>query len=119
KVDVDYFRIRRSTNTGASFGPEYTAATIYDNFGTGAPGFNRIRGIAFPSVAVDRTTGINRGRLYLTWNESLNWYDDLENVGSLGDLSEVENNNSPASATVFQIGRRSEERRAGKGRTTA
>ena len=54
KTDADYMRIRKSTNHGASFGPEATVASFYDNFGTGAPGYNRLRGITFPSIAIGK-----------------------------------------------------------------
>src|SRR6185436_3605622 len=49
-IDVDFFRIRRSDNAGATFGAEFTLPSYYANFGTGAPGFNRERGITFPSL---------------------------------------------------------------------
>ncbi len=106
RIDVDYFRSRRSINAGASFGAEFTVAAIFDNFGTGAPGFNRIRGIAFPAISVDRTNGPNRGRIYCTWNESLDWYDELDNAGSAGNLNESEGNNAPPTADPFGIGQR-------------
>ena len=48
-IDTDHFRYRRSTDFGASFGPELTCANFVSNFGTGAPGFNRNRGITFPA----------------------------------------------------------------------
>ena len=103
-VDVDYFRIRRSVNQGVTFTPEATVSAVYGNFGTGAPGFNRERGITFPAIAVDRTAGPNRGRLYATWNESVNWYDDA--LGTAGSKVEVEpnNNTTSATATVFTPG---------------
>lgn len=100
-ADVDYFRIRESTTGGLAFGLENTVASFYSNFGTGAPGFNRINGFHFPSIAVDRTTGPQRGRVYVAWNESANWYDDL---GAGPSRLEVENNNAPESATPFTVG---------------
>jgi hypothetical protein len=98
----DFLRMRRSTDHGASFGPEQTAATFFDNYGTGAPGFNRDRGVALPAIAVDRTIGPNRGRLYVTWNESLNWYDDTPRLGT--GRPEVEDNDLPSGATPFTPG---------------
>ena len=106
RVDVDYFRVRRSINNGVSFGGETTVSALFDNFGTGAPGFNRVRGIAFPSIFVDRTTGANRGRIYCTWNESLDWYNDLPGAGSAGNFNESEANNSTGTANAFAIGRK-------------
>src|SRR5207244_2916025 len=74
-LEADFIQIRKSTNQGASFGATTKVTDIYDNFGTGAPGFNRQRGITFPAIAVDRTPGANRGRVYVTWNECINWYN--------------------------------------------
>lgn len=98
----DYFRVRRSTNAGVSFGSQVTAASYIANFGTGAPGFNRERGITFPSLAVDRTRSANRGRAYLAWNEAYNFQDDAFNTGVV--RTEVEGNNTPALGTPFNPG---------------
>ena len=100
----DHFRVRKSTDHGVSFGAEATVDDHYANFGSGAPGFNRQSGITFPSIAVDRTTGPNRGRLYVTWNEAVNWYDDP--LGGGGSRSEVESNGSTGSANAFTAGQR-------------
>lgn len=102
QVDVDFFRIRRSTNNGTGFGVESTLPPYFANFGTGAPGFNRERGITFPSLAVDRSAGPHRGRLYVTWNETINWYDDI-GVGGPG-LADTEPNGTPGTAQVFALG---------------
>ncbi|HET9326301.1 MAG TPA: pre-peptidase C-terminal domain-containing protein [Candidatus Eisenbacteria bacterium] len=72
----DFFRVRKSTDGGASFGAQVTADSIFSNFSNGAPGFNRGIGITFPAIAVDRTNGPDRGRVYLSWNESLNFFND-------------------------------------------
>ena len=103
KTDADYMRIRKSTNHGASFGPEATVASFYDNFGTGAPGYNRLRGITFPSIAIGKG-GSNRGRVYVTWNESVNWFDALRNLGNAGTTSETEPNDTPDRANPFVPG---------------
>lgn len=104
-VDLDFMKMRRSINGGVSFEPEIIAASMYANFGTGAPGFNRDMGIQFPSVAVDRVEGsATNGRIYLTWNETVNWYDD--GLGGGGSRSEVESNNTFGTANPFTIGQR-------------
>ena len=100
----DHMRIRKSVNGGASFGSEAEVAKIYTNFGTGAPGFNRLMGITFPSIAVDRTGGPHRGRVYVTWNESVNWYNDP--LGGGTNKNEVEPNAGFTTATPFTIGQR-------------
>lgn len=74
--DFDYMRVRKSVDGGVSFGAEANACQFISNFGSGAPAFNRERGLAFPSITVDRTTGVNRGRVYVSWNESWDWLDD-------------------------------------------
>ena len=101
---ADNIFIRRSTDGGLTWGPEHLVTTQYSNFGTGAPGFNRSRGITFPSLAVDRSTGPNRGRLYVAFEDCINWFDDP--LGGGGSLSEVENNGFFASANLFTPGQR-------------
>jgi hypothetical protein len=112
-IDVDFFRIRRSTNAGGSFGAQVTipsggvpALGFYGNWGTGAPGYNRERGVTYPSIAVDRTGGAYRGRVYVTWNECINFYDDWLNSGP-GAKSEPAGeslaNDTPATATPFTV----------------
>ena len=101
-IDVDFVRSRTSLNQGGSFGVENTPVTLYDNFGTGAPGFNRERSVFNPAPAVDRSTGPNRGRFYVTWNESVNWYNDP--LGGGGNKSSVENDNFYARANPFTPG---------------
>src|SRR5262245_2772095 len=100
-VDQDFFRVRKSTTQGTSFGAQITAASIYANFGTGAPGFNRGQGITFPSISVDRSTGPRRGRVYLAWNESVNFFNDP--IGGT-IVNETEGNDTPANADNFTIG---------------
>jgi FlgD Ig-like domain len=98
---VDYFKFTTSTDQGITFSPETTPVTYIANFGTGAPGYNREIGIHFPSVTVDRV-GVNRGRIYLTWNESYNHLDDV--FSSITAKSEVEPNGFKAAATLFTPG---------------
>jgi hypothetical protein len=98
----DFFKIRKSTNRGASFGPEAIAVTLSDNFGTGAPGFNREQGITFPSIAIDRSNGPNRGRVYLTWNEAVNYWDSIPQPGVT--VNEAEPNDTTATPTPFTPG---------------
>jgi hypothetical protein len=101
-VDADSMKIRKSTNYGASFGPGYVAAIEYDNYYTGAPGFNRGRAVTFPAVAVDRSRGTHRGRIYLTFQDCVNFYNDAIGYGTA--KSEVEKNAYFGNATPFTIG---------------
>lgn len=101
----DFVRFCRSTNGGASFTPASTAVSFFSNWGTGAPGFNRDSPIPnFPSLAVDRSTGPYAGRVYLSWAECLNWYDDAADAGMSGSISEIEPNGVAAGATAFTAG---------------
>jgi len=93
--------VRKSADAGVSFAVE-SAQSMYANFGTGAPGFNRDHGVNFPSLVVDRSTGPHRGRVYMAYNESVNWYDD--GLGGGGTQAEVEPNGSTAMATPFVPG---------------
>jgi pre-peptidase len=98
----DFMRIRRAPAGGTPFGAHITADSVFSNFGNGAPGFNRGIGVTFPGIAVDRSTGAHRGRVYLAWNESLNFYDD--SLGTTTALSEVEPNGTTGQATLFTMG---------------
>jgi hypothetical protein len=98
-TDEDFFRHRSSDDGGATWAAPVTPASFIANFGTGAPAFNRERGIHFPSLAIDRTAGPNRGRLYLTWNESYNHLNDQFNNSII--TVESEPNGTPGQATPF------------------
>jgi len=99
---TDNMRFRSSANNGASFGAVTTAIQFHPNFGTGAPGFNREMGIQFPSIAVDRSIGSERGRVYVTWNECVDWL--AESFSTSNPQAEAEPNNSAAQATLFTAG---------------
>ena len=103
-VDADFAMIRKSADFGVTFGAEATAVSYFTNFGTGAPGFNRLRSIDNPSIGVDRSAGPNSGRVYVAVNETINWYDDP--LGGGGSLSEVESNNTTGTANPFTPGQR-------------
>jgi hypothetical protein len=99
----DWLRMRKSVNGGSSFAAQITADSVISNFGSGAPGFNRATGITFPGMAVDRTSGPNRGRVYLTWNESVNFYFDNLGTGPITRI-ESESNNTAGTADQFTVG---------------
>ncbi len=73
---------RKSSDFGVSFGPAFAVAPMLDNFASGPPGYRPrlerespvyLCGCLFapniPSVAVDRSSGPERGRVYVTWSE--------------------------------------------------
>ena len=102
----NYMRARRSTDGGLSFGPEITLPTgpsgIISGYGSGPAGFNRAGGIGFPSLAIDNTGGANNGRVYATWEETVNFYYDP--LGAGGAIAEVEANGGPGTANPVIIG---------------
>jgi hypothetical protein len=55
-----------------------------------------------PSISVDRTAGLRRGRVYVAWNESVDFYDSIPD--SLPVRTEVEPNGDTASAQPFVPG---------------
>jgi hypothetical protein len=101
-VDADFWRVAKSTNAGVSFGAPVQAGSGYSNYGTGAPGFNRLTGVDFAGIAVDRSKASTRGRVYVTWPEAVDFYND--NLGTLPAKAEVEPNNAGANATAFTPG---------------
>ena len=104
-TDEDNVRYRRSLDGGATWSAETTPVRYLANTASGAPGFNRERGIAFPSLAVDRSSGVNRGRLHVAWAESFNYWNDLfPSTTSTPSKLEVEGNDATSSATPFTIG---------------
>ena len=98
----NYLRIRRSDDFGVSFGSEQTIVAFIENGWSGAPGYRRNFTLALPGIAVDRSTGPHRGRVYATWVESVNYYDTI--FSTLSPISEVENNSNFANATPFTVG---------------
>ncbi len=102
--ELDYYRVCRSTDGGATFTAPATAISFYANFGTGCPAFNRAVGIQFAGLAVDRSHGPNRGRLYLSWAESIDWLDDLVNMGTGTRVAEREPNDNAATANPVTVG---------------
>ncbi|MBI1798946.1 MAG: T9SS type A sorting domain-containing protein [Candidatus Eisenbacteria bacterium] len=106
-VDADYYRVRKSTTGGLSFGSTIIAVTAYHTFENGAPGFNRGNSVDFPSLAVDASSGAHRGRVYMAWHESVNYYGDtlyFSPYTGAGNRSEVEPNGTVAQANPFTLG---------------
>jgi hypothetical protein len=100
-VDADSMKIAKSVDGGLTFGPSVAAMTEYDDYFSGAPGFNRPRAVTFPAAAVDRTSGPNRGRVYMTVQDCVNFYGDP--IGGGTSQSEVEPNGFFVNATPFAI----------------
>jgi hypothetical protein len=103
-----HMRIRKSTNSGRSFGPEANVGegsgdqTLFVNTVCGPPGFNRTTGVAMPSIAVDRNRGPHRGSVYVTWPEAVNFFDDP--LGGIGVALDDDGNDTPAGATPIDLG---------------
>jgi hypothetical protein len=97
----DWKRMRRSDDLGRTFGPEATVTGLYSNFGSGAPGYNRGSANDFPGIAVDRSGGPHRGRVYVVWQEGLDIYDDYP-AGS--GVVVLESERLPPDTAAFAIG---------------
>ncbi len=95
-------RMRRSSDFGATFLAEETVATFYENGYNGAPGYRRGFAPTLPGIACDATTGPHRGRIYVSWDETLNFYD-APFPGS-GAAVSAENDGYFASANPFTVG---------------
>lgn len=96
--------VRVSHDGGATFGPDVVATTFVENFTTGGAGYRRGFCPTFASIAVDRSADRHRGRIYLAWDEAVNFYDAP--APALGDKSETEQNGNFANATPFTVGQR-------------
>lgn len=94
--------VRKSTDFGVSFGPDVVAASFYENGYSGGAGFRRGFAPTFASIAVDRSNGPRRGRVYLAWDEARNFYDAP--VGTQPLRNETEANGHFANATPFTVG---------------
>ena len=103
-TDEDGIRFRSSSNYGASFFSEVPAATFYQQFGTGAPGFNRNRGINFPAITVDHSNGPHRGRTYIAWQETYHFLATALPPAGATTVNEIEPNGGGGTATPFTPG---------------
>lgn len=98
----DSMLIRKSTDHGVTFGPRVTVGVPYSNFGSGAPGSNLLDAPNFPAIAVDRSLGTHRGRVYVAWAEAENYGDDA--MGTGGAMVELAPSGSIFHATSFTPG---------------
>ena len=105
----DYFRYRKGTLIGpgspggTTFASQATIDSIWSGYSNGAPGFNRGNGVNFPGVAVDMSTGPNRGRLYVCWNETQNFFYDALGT-TVGPAEVPDAGGSPGAARAFTLG---------------
>lgn len=98
-------RYRRSLDKGLTFGAEQTVVS-HVPLSTGPPGFNRTRGVDLPSLAVDRTHGLYRGRVYVGFSEAYDYLDDLwaSQPAASTVRFESENNDFFNRADAFSVG---------------
>ena len=99
---ADFIKLRVGLPSGTSWSAPVVVDSFYSQYGTGAPGYNREKGINFPSIAADRTTGVYRGRVYATWNET--WNNEATSFIVNSGKAEVEPNNAASTATLFTPG---------------
>src|SRR5262249_31198826 len=82
---------------GASFGPIVEAVVYLTNPFAGAPGFGRAFASPQPILAVDRSNGPHRGRIYLTFDAALDYSAARLQVNTTRFGQEP--NDTPAQAT--------------------
>ena len=99
---LSHMRIRRSDDFGVSFGPERTVCDFYENVLSGAPGYRRTFAPTLPSIAVDASPGPLRGRVYVAWDEAVDFYDAPFTLTSFAP--EAESNDFFLAATPFTVG---------------
>jgi hypothetical protein len=107
-IDADAYRVRSSPDGGASWDPAITACSAFHAFGSGPPGSNRGASTDFPALALDTApSSAHRGRLYLAWQESVNFYGDTLYFSpplTAAPAAEAEPDDDAAHATPFAIG---------------
>lgn len=104
---------RKSTDFGATFGAPFVVAAIQDNLGHPPPVLEELTGRVnavypwssrlgpdFPSLAIDRTQGPSRGRIYATWTD----YADGAVGGATGYEGDIEPNDHYVNAVPIEIG---------------
>jgi hypothetical protein len=99
---ADFHKIRLGLPSGTTWETPVVVDSFYSQYGTGGPGYNREKGINFPSIAVDRTQGLHQGRIYVAWNET--WNNEATSFTVNSGKAEVEPNNAASTATLFTPG---------------
>lgn len=96
-------KIARSLDLGASFAPPVVAATVIESWFSAPPGANREEfSVEYPSLAVDRSDGPDRGRVYVAWHDAV----QVDFYGSLVQVSETTaSNETPETAQVLPSNR--------------
>ncbi len=92
-------KISRSLDWGVTFSPPVVVAPVVQSWFSGPPGANREEeSVEYPSIAVDHSTGPNRGRVYLAWHDAV--LRDF--TGPLIDVAETTSpNGAPQDAQVL------------------
>jgi hypothetical protein len=102
--------VRKSTDFGATFGPKVVVSQHTTNNFTGGPGFLRFFASTQPGIVVDRTGGPHRGRVYVAWDQCVNYLASRSDHTSGVD---TEPNDTLAQAQSFVPGGKLRGMRAG------
>ena len=95
--------VRRSNDFGVSWGPVvYVAPPHAYNDSNGGPGFLRPFASLQPTIAVDNSNGSHRGRVYVAWDEALDYLSAPLLLTTT--RFEAEPNNTPATANLLVPG---------------
>lgn len=92
-------QLRRSNDFGATFGPVVDVLAYARNGFNGGPGFMRSFAATPVTLAVDRSPGPHRGRLYFSYDGSVNYLDD--DIPLTTTRFETEPNNTSATANLL------------------
>lgn len=93
----------RSLDFGATYSPLSVISSLITNFLFSGPGDLRERGNEFPDIAVDRSTGPNRGKIYVTWHDGAPWTANVAAGPAHPEAADAANNN-PTGPELFNVG---------------
>src|SRR5262249_423707 len=100
---TDNISISKSTDFGQTFSPRRVVSShFHSDMWNGAPGQQRGFGLVVPGIVVDNTNGPHRGRVYVTWEGSLDYFAAPFNT--LSPLVDKEPNQTLAQAQSFTPG---------------
>lgn len=91
----------KSVDHGTTWSAETAISTLYSTYLSGGPTDLTGQIKVNPRLAADRTTGTNRGNIYVTWPASASW---VAEPGSDSTTVEIEPNGAPNGARPLQLG---------------
>ncbi|MEQ1833519.1 MAG: Ig-like domain repeat protein, partial [Candidatus Eisenbacteria bacterium] len=105
EIGTSYGVVRRSVDRGTQFAAAVNVPANYlaiPFLGSGPPGSNQGYAQFNPSLAIDCSSGPNRGRIYVAWEGSVDTRQDA--LGNLANAIEVEPDNSVEAPMLLRVG---------------